>query len=164
MCLLTIDYFNCIARCFLLNMTMVIDVLLAVAVVAVTPGAVAELQLRVGSVSSATYSAFMIVVGFWCGLFLSEWDRAAGGGRTFFPAAKAILNGQEIDDVLSGEQQVVAQCYKWEQVVGEVKCGEGEVENVCDHDYKIDNCNDPTLDRYNKEDQELTVRIGGGEG
>ena len=96
-------------------MGVVVDVVLAVAVVAVAPGAVAELQLRVGAVSAPADGAFVGIV--LLDLGLAEGDGFVGCGVDgLFLELPLPAPGQDIDHILSKEQEVVGKADHREQI------------------------------------------------
>ena len=143
-------------------MDMVVDVILAVAVIAVAPGTVPELQLRVGDIGSAADPA---AVGEIPGLgigFGNKGDRAGGFGCFHFSGS--VQEGEYITDASSHKQQVVGNRHQREQVVGKIEYGDGQVEDLRCYHYKVDKGNDPALNGNYEEDQESGIGIQGGKG
>ena len=151
-------------------MAVIVDVFLAVAVIAVTPGAVPELQLRVGNVCPSAYSA-AVRIGSLCGIagaFFVKRDRSGSGrsclsGSVFSTELTTQPEGQKIDNILSGEQKIVAQCHQRKQVVGEIKHRIAQIEHGSKCQKQIDQRHDPCFDGDYKEQSKMTVRIGRGE-
>ena len=98
---------------------MIADVVFAVAVITVALGAVTELQLRIGNIGSATDCTAMVVFGLLPGL--PEGDRTAArcGILLLFLVFHPPGSGHQIQNITSGEQQVVAQCDQREEIVRE---------------------------------------------
>ena len=117
---------------WLLNMGMIADMLLAVAVVAIAPGAVPELQIRMGNIG---FSANGAAVGIGClgggGSCLIgsciEWDylrlllcfSSTAVMTQHAPEIDAPAHGNDIQDILAEEQKIVCKGNDTEQIVRE---------------------------------------------
>ena len=139
-------------------MGVVVDVVLAVAVVAVAPGAVAELQLRVGAVSAPADGAFVGIV--LLDLGLAEGDGFVGCGvGGLFLELPLPAPGQDIDHILAEEQKVVHQRDHREQIVGP-----GVDDQAPDHHHQIHQSENPCLHRDEEKQHELGIGEQGGVG
>ena len=100
-------------------MGVVADVVFAVAVVAAAAGAVAELQLRVGLVGTAADGTLVGVVGL-LGRLGAELDGFMVDSRLCFRLAlDPPGGGQQIQHILSEEEEVVGKGHQREEVVGQ---------------------------------------------
>ena len=149
------------------NMCVIGDMLRAVAVVALAPGAVAELQVGRIHIGAAADGAFVGIGGL--GLGMAGQVAAAGGegdglvlgmGGLFggAPGVDAPGDGEDPDPVLAEEQEVVAQGDQAEEAVGE------GTEQAQKHRQQIQHRQDPSLDGDDEEDQELGIGVKGGVG
>ena len=122
-------------RTFLLfDMLVIADVVFAVAMVAIAPGAVPEFQLRVGYIRPSAYGAAVGVRCLGCG---NGGLVGAGSGEghhlgLFLPGCRLLLapaqepgkihppvHGYHIQHILAEEQEVVGQGHDGEQVCRE---------------------------------------------
>ena len=145
-------------------MSMVADMILAVAVIPLTAGTVAEFQLGVGNISPPANSTF--VEERFLGRGVTDLDSSIGGelddrcfSWRFFPAEKLPdlqPKGQrdDVDDILSEEQKVICQSDQREEVDRE---GVREYIHKCEH--QIEQGKDPGLHRNDEEQQERCVGI-----
>lgn len=140
----------------LLNVGVIVDVIFAVAEIAVAFGAVSEFQLRVGHICPAADDASVLVVRFLWRFFL-YFCRA--GCST---AVDISSPGKEIADI--EENKVICQCNQGEQIVREAENRVGCIENVDRNEDQIDDTHDPGLNGNDKQKQELAVGIEGRKG
>ena len=101
--------------CFqpLFYMGVMIDVILAVAVVAIAPGAVAKLQLGIGDVGPAADGAFVGKADFWGGLLRTEGDRLTGGSGADLTVPPDSPGGrQQIQHILAEGQEIIHKRYQ----------------------------------------------------
>ena len=153
------------ALCALFRYVCVIgDMLRAVAVVTLAPGAVAELQVREIHICAAADGALVGVRGLWLGvggLVASggiEGDGLALGMGGFFHSAIGIDPpgyGQQVQAVLAKGQEVVAQRDDREKVVGE------KVEQTKDDEEQIKQGQVSGLYGDDEEQGELGIRVKG---
>ena len=153
----------------LLNMGVITDMLLAVAVIAIAPGTVPELQIRMGNVGFSANGAAVGIRGLGSGgcCFVGtciERDnlRLLWTGGIAVPAQHTLeintpAHGNDIQDILAEEQKVVCKGNDAEQIVGE-----GQGKQIQQHDYKIEQCKNPGFDRDEEKQQEMCVGIHGG--
>ena len=96
-------------------MAVIADVILAVAVIAIAPGAVTELQLRIGDVVSSAYGAAVGVGCFGCSLggFIGAGIKpdhlgTLRSGSGLFPEQPGCVDapgpGNHVEDILSKEK------------------------------------------------------------
>ena len=146
-------------------MLMVADMVLAVTVVALATGAIAELQFRVADISTAADGAFVGIGRLHTGSAclvrtgVGEWNRAASG-----PIWRIILlfleqpgsidppgHGKHIDNVLAEEQEIVGEAHQGHHIQRKQELGNA----VCDHlhcgNCQIEHSKDPGLDRNDEE-------------
>lgn len=158
-------------------MGMVADMILTIAIVAVTPGAIAELQLRVGNIGPAADGAAVVVGGF--GLGNGGLVRAGGGegdhGGRLLGFGWALLPpeqpggidspgyGEDIHHILAEEKEIVRQSNQGEQAEGENTEGSPENHRQQRQD-QVDQSQDPGLHRDDKEQQELGIGVKCGVG
>ena len=155
-----------------LNVCMVADMLLAVAMIAAAPGAVAEFQVRVGYIRFAADRAPVGIgsLGLGNGGFIGtggrEGDdlglRGLSGSLGFALPEKPTGIGtpgdrDHIHNILAEEQEVVCQSNDREKIVGE-----GIKEEADKNDDQIKQREDPGFYRYDKEQQEACMGIHGG--
>jgi len=95
-------------------MFVVIDMIFAVAEVAVTAAAVAEFQLRVGDIGAAADGAAVEVVLFYLLLGLGEMNGLLGGVLLFGFAFCTPGAGEQIQHVFTVEQEIVCKTYQGE--------------------------------------------------
>ena len=143
------------------------DVVFTVAMVAVALGAVAEFQLRIGHIRPSANAAAVGVQILRLCIFLAGstgegddlWllDFLATG---FNPPGKR----KQISDILTEEQQVIADGYQREQIVGEEKYGIGVDQNTVCSESQVDDAKDPGLYRNDEEQQKLCIGEHGGVG
>ena len=155
-------------------MGVVVDVILAVAVVAIAAGAVTEVQLRVTHICPPADGAFVGVGGFYRGVAcLVRAGRGEGDylGRTLFLTLFALKepggvglpgDGDEIYRIFSEEQEIVGKGNQREEVDGEK--GNGDAKDLNKGHHQIKEGKDPSLYRDNKEQQKLGVEVKGGVG
>ena len=150
----------------LLNVAVVIDMILAVAVIALAPGAVAELQFRVGHVRPAADGAAVGVGGFGRSLGggvgasveLNDLGLLPGGAFAQQPPGVGPPGlGDHVEHVFAKEQEIVGQGDDGEQIVGE-----GIGEQVDEHDHQVKQGKDPGLDGNDEKQQEMGVRVQRG--
>ena len=107
-------------------MGVVVDVVLAVAVVAVALGAVAELQLRIGNIGAAADGAAVMVGSLGLGFLPGVEGDGTGFGLGLMEAAGPPGlyppgQGDKIGNILAEEQEVVGKGNQREQIVGEAE-------------------------------------------
>ncbi len=151
----------------LLNMTMVGNMVLAVAVIASAAGTVAELQFRVGGIGAAADSAAVRIAGFCLaglpGLGIELDDLGPMRCRfNRFPAeepANLPPPGQRnhVQHILAEEQEVVSQGNDTEEIIGE-----GKRYQIYKHDHQVHQREQPGFHRDDEEQQELCIREHGG--
>ena len=110
-------------------MIVVVDMILAVAEIALAAGAIPELQLRVGQISPTADGAFMGIGRFGrCngGLIGSGIGEGDGLrfllGAAFFeqpPGVHPPGHGDHIEDIFAKEQEIVGKGNHGEQIIGE---------------------------------------------
>ena len=152
-------------------MGMIADMLFAIAIIAVAPGAVAEFQLRIGDVRSAADST-LVVIGCFDGSNAGLIRPGGGEGNGLGSGGWRILfllpeqpgcvdppgHGENIDNILAEEQEIVEKGNKGEQTVGEeARCS--QLDHVQHHQRKIQHCKDPCLDRDDEQEQKLGVGV-----
>ena len=144
-------------------MHVIADMVLAVAVVTVAPGAVAEFQIRMADIGSAADSTAVVVIGFLgclLGIHMELDDLVSLGlGRfaEFLLHLDAPASGQEIQHIHSKEQEVVGKRNDAEEIAGEA-----EGEEIQQNNRQIDQGENPGLDGNDEEEQEAGIRIHGG--
>ena len=139
-------------------MGVVVDVVLAIAMIAFTSGAVTELQLRIGNVGAAAYSAFVGIVG--SSLLGGKGNRSCLFlGSCLFGAT--TNKGEQIQNILACKEQIIAQSNQREQIVREKR---GEIINLNANQNKIDKTQEPCLYGEDKENKKLAVREPGCKG
>lgn len=158
-------------RFLLLNMGMVVNVILAIAMIAATAGAITEFQLRVCNISTTADGTLVGVVLRLGGgaLLVGEGDGAGVLFRSALPDSTVLVSAsgppggrQQIQRILSGENNEVCDADQREQIVGEqvafcIKAGG----NIHKHNH-VNDRQDPGFNRYNKENQEMRIRVDCG--
>lgn len=143
---------------------MVVDVILAVTVIAAAAGAVPEFQRRIGDIRSAADRTAVVIC--FLGLRLdtrgTEGDRAVCGLR--LPGTPVPEKREQIPDILSREDQIIRQRYKREKIVREEKIGVTHIKDFDQDQYQVNNTHDPRLYRNDKQDHEPAVGIRGRKG
>ena len=149
----------------LLNMTVIADMVFAIAIIAFAAGTVAEFQFGIADIRPAAHGTAVGVGGLggcFCGLVgtgIKPDDLGLLLGR-LFPEEPAGIgtpgHGNHIQNILAEEQEVVGKGNHREQVVGE-RIGD----QVDHHNDQIKQCKDPGLHRNDKEQQEMGIRIQG---
>ena len=156
----------------LLDMGMVADMILTIAVITITTGAIAEFQLRVGYIRTAADGA---AVGIVCFCRSSALIILAVGERNGLTGCAAVLPcpilvcplsppglGQQVLHIHAKEQEVVQKADQREQRMRQKIDGIAFVEHLDgDHD-QVEQRHDPCSDGNNEEDQKLCIRVGGG--
>lgn len=156
----------CFGSFLLLNVGVIIDVVLAVAEVALAAGAIPELQLRIGYISPAADCAAVDVRGMLLHGGTVELDRLfLDRLLLLFPEQTAQLDppgeGDDVGNIFSKEQEIVRDRHKGEQAVGE-QTGGSEKGNAVDRQRQIDQRKDPGLDRNDIQQQEPGIGIHSG--
>lgn len=149
-------------------MGVIADVVLAVAEVAVAPGAVTEFQLRVTRIRSAADGAAMGVSGgaFLPGLRAGEGDGASLFRRGFLSETPSRFDlpghWDQISSFFSEKQEIVRQSHQGEEALGihTVICGVGN-DQISDI-YEIEQSHQPRLDGDDIKEQKLGFRVSGG--
>ena len=147
-------------------MGVIIDVILAIAEIAVAAGAVAEFQIRIAhigaSADGAAVGEVLCLPG--CGsFFLTEGN---GAGRLFLhrsPAANILQEGEEIQNIFAGKQKEIQDTHQREQAMGEEIDRVGVVEDGKRQKTQLKQTDDPGLYRNNKRHQKVCICIEGGE-
>lgn len=145
----------------LFNMGVVIDVILAVAEVAVATGAVAELQLGIGHIGATAYGTAVQIGGLSFFLALVKGDCSGGPllpGSAMSAGADRLR--QQIQYILTGKQQEIGNADQREQIMREQVA---HIAHINDQQNQVKNAQEPGLYRDNEENQKLAVRIGNGE-
>ena len=153
-----------------LYMRVVVNMVFAVAVIAVAAGAVAELQLWIGDIGSAADTALVDIV-FCLGrgaLLIGEGDRAGSLLGLFRPDGSVLASAgrppggrQQIQNIFTCKQQEIGDANKGEQVLREGDAAVKEAERHIQDPYKVDDGQGPGTDGKNKENHKLCVGIGG---
>ena len=151
-------------------MGVIVDMILAVAVVAATTGAVAEFQFRIAQICTAANSTFMGIgcLGLWSrsliGSGSGEGDDLGllrSGGILLLAEHPHKLGapspGNDIQHILAKEQEVVGKGDHGEEIQRE-----GIHQQAIDHQGQINQRKDPCLDGNDEEQQELRIREHGG--
>lgn len=142
---------------------------LAVAVIAIAPGAVAELQLRMGNIRPAADSA---PVGIGClgggsGSLIGACIE--GNGLMLLVGSSVLCTfcgsscidppglGQYIQDICAEEQEVIGQRNDAEKIIGE-----GRGKEIKGHDHQVNQSEEPGLHRNDEEQQKMGIGIHGG--
>ena len=146
---------------------MIADVLLTVAVVAVAPGAVPELQIRVGEIGFAAYRAAVGVWGFgFCSGCLiracieGDYLRLLFCTSGLFASAQHPAeigppgNGHYIQHIGPEKQEIVGKGDDAEQIIGK-----GKRKQIQNNDDQIEQRKDPGLDGNKEKQQKMGVRI-----
>lgn len=141
-------------------MGVIVDVVLAVAMVTVTAGAVAEFQIGVGRIGTAAYGAAVGVVCF-CGAFGKGNCAGLFLGRRLF-AGNVIQEGEQIHNVFACKQQIIQKTYQRKQTVWQEGDRVEHVENGDCGQQQIHKTQEPCFYRQNKENEEGAVRTCGG--
>ena len=166
------------AHVYLLNVGMVADVILAIAVIAIAFGAITELQIRIGYIRAATNRAFMMIRRFHlCGAGLEGTGigERNGAGSTIGLLGSIILflaeqageigapgHREHIINVRAEEQEVIGQSNQREQIEGEIKIREGIDNHRIGRNAQVEQREDPCPDRNDEEQQEMGIRVQGG--
>ena len=136
-------------------MGVIVDMILAIAMVAVATGAVTELQLRIGHIGAAADGAFVVkILSF---RSRTELDRLAGlllCRLALFD--NAHLPGHQIPHILAGKQQEVQKTHQGEQVVRE---NEEIIDDRNGDQYQIQKADQPGLYGNDKENQKLCIGV-----
>ena len=153
-------------------MVVVVNMVLAVALIAAAPGAVPKFQLRVAYICAAANGA-LVIVGclrlVWRGLLHIPVGEGNDPGTVCFPfrffpeqplGFQPEGEGNQVKYVLACEEQVIGETCQREQIVGEER---GEVVNLNTNQYQIQKRQKPGLNRYNEKYKELTVGAHSGE-
>ena len=163
------------AHVYLLNVGMVADVILAIAVIAIAFGAITELQIRIGYIRAATNSAFVMIRCFHLcstGLEGTGIGERNGAGATIRLLGSIILflaeqageigppgHREHILDVRAKEQEVIGQRHQREQIEGGVKIREGIDNHRIGRNAQVEQSEDPSPNRNDKKQQEMGFRI-----
>ena len=150
----------------LLNVTVVGNVILTVAVVAFALGTVAEFQIGMFHVGASADGAFVMIGGFYrcVGCFIGTGVvkrnglmGLSGGGLAHSPAGiDTPGSGQYIQHILAEEQEVIAQRNQGINIAGE------GAEQADEYNHQIKHGQDPGSYRDDEENQELCIRLHGG--
>ena len=142
---------------------------LAVAIVSVAAGTVAKFQIGIGNIRFATDGAAVCVrcFGLCCGGLIGtdiegNYLGLLSGSRCFIASDHATEvdapgKGDDIQNVLSEEQEIIRKRNQTEEVVGE-----GKGEKIQQYNGQIKQGKDPGFYGDNKEQKEMGVGIHGG--
>ena len=136
-------------------MTVVTDVILTVAVVAVAAGAVTELQFRIGYIGASADGAAVVIIGLLGSGFFKR--HRTGTGRSF-AAYSGGDKGEQVQHIFSCENQVVQKTHQREQIVGEEY---GKIDDIDADENYIYKTQKPSFYWQNKEDHKLGIGVGG---
>ena len=157
------------------NMVVIADMVLAVAMVSLTLGTIAELQFRIGHIRTATDGASVIIGRFYrCGTGLigagrRKWDRLAPGllRPVFFLSAEqpgsigTPGHWEHILDIGAKEEEIVGDGHQREQAEGEIS-GRCQVNKIKKCDDQVKQSKNPRPDGDNKEQHEMGIRVQRG--
>ena len=132
-------------------MGVVVDVIFAVTEIAITTGAITELQFRMGDICPAANYAAMLVLGF-CFLLLFRMCGTLG-------PALLIFSGEEVTHICAEEEKIVGNRYQGEQVVGETKYRKRCIEDLNGNQNEVDKTHYPGFDGNDEHNEELAVGI-----
>ena len=163
----------CKAGYRLFNMHVIGNMVFAVAVVALAPGAVAEFKLREFGIGSAADGAAVGVGG--AGPGRSGFAVRSGEGdnlRTVTGLCRvaSVLplqldppgKGEQIAHIRAEEQEVIEQTDQREQTVGEEHEGIAHIEHTDADEQQVNQCQNPGFHRNHEHDQKLCIGIHGG--
>ena len=111
----------------LLDVCVIINMLLAVAIVTIAAGAIAELQFRMGCVCTAADSTAVVIICKLSSTFCTEGDGLSRSVMCFFrflPQLCLPAEWQQVFHIASKEQEISHHSHQWEQIMGEVHHGE----------------------------------------
>ena len=151
-------------------MGMVADMILAVAMVAVAPGAITELQIRMAHIGTAADGAFMIISLLLGSASAGELDGLSGRLLGRISLRLLFLSGslhppgqrQHILDVSAKEQEIVCQRHQGEQIIREQEIRRRQRQHLIRGDAQIEQRKDPRPHGNDKEQQEVGIRVQGG--
>ena len=89
-------------------MGVIADVILAVAVVAVAPGAVAEFQFRMIRIRPTANGAPMAVIRLFCSLLGTERDRSGSVVMIYGFLGAALDKGEKIQNIRANKKQIIS--------------------------------------------------------
>ena len=150
----------------LLNMAMIGNMVLTVAVVTLTAGAIAEFQFRIGNIGSAADGATVGIGGFGgsSGSFIRARVKAndfrfslCGFDRLLLEQAAKIDppgKGNHIEYIFAKEQEIIGKGNDGKQIAGE-----GQGEQVDQYNDQIDQSKDPGFDGNDEEQQESGIGV-----
>lgn len=147
----------------LINMGVVIYVVFTIAVVTITPGTVAELQIGMADIGSATNRATVVVIGFCCflGNFHAELDDFVALGLGILSKFSLELDTpalrEQIQHVRTEEEEIIGKRNYTKQIGGERKGEQIQYNNG-----QIDQTKQPGFYWDNEEKQKSGIRIHGG--
>ena len=142
-------------------MGVIADMILTVAVVAMTTGAIPKFQFRVGHVGAATYGAAVVIIHF----FLGEADGLGRFGGRICGFGCFLLFGrfpeprgrQQIQHVLAHEQEVVADGDQRVQEVGEGPAGGSQGVHLQYGEDQVHQSKQPGFHRDDEHQQKLCL-------
>ena len=152
-------------------MGVIADMILAIAVVAVAAGAIAEFQFRVRDICASADGAAVGIVRLCRGSALTSGERNGLAGCRFMVDRPALApqlcppgQGQQIGYFAAKKQEIVQQADQREQRMGQQVDGIAHIKHIDAHHDQIEQRHDPRPDGNDKENKELTIRIAGGIG
>ena len=89
-------------------MDVIADVILTVAVIALAPGAVAELQIRIGHIGSTANGAPMAVIRLFCSLLGTERDRSGSVVMIYGFLGAALDKREKIQNIRANKKQIIS--------------------------------------------------------
>ena len=154
---------------WLLDMGVIGDMVFAIAVITVTPGAVPELQIRMGDIRGTADSAPVGVgsSGYSGGSLIGTCIKgnglvlSVGGGILCTLSCPSCIDSpgdrKYIGHIGAEEQEIVGQGDQAEEIIGE-----GGGEEIHSHHHQVDQSEDPGLHGDDEEEQEVGIGIHGG--
>ena len=154
---------------WLLDMGVIGDVVFAIAVVAIAPGAVAELQIRMGDICGTADSASVGVgrLGRGGGCLVGTGIKGdglvlgVGGGILCTLSCPSCIDPpgdrKYIGHIGAEEQKIVGQGDQAEEIIGE-----GSGEEINSHHHQVDQSENPGFHGDDEEEQEVGIGIHGG--
>ena len=150
-----------------LNMAVIADMFLAIAIVALATGAIPEFQFRIADICSAADGAAVGIGGFGCGFCGFVGASIKGDNfrpfllnRLFLKKSSSVdppAHGDYIQHIFAEEQEIVGQGNHGEQIVGE-----WIGDQIQNDDGQIHQSKDPCFYGNDEKQQELSIREQGG--
>ena len=140
---------------------MIVNVILAIAVISVAPGTVTELQFGVADIGATTYGTAMGVSRclFRGRTFLTELDRSGALGLLRLALGNIGRKGDQVQNILSRKQQEVGKANQGEQVMREEQIG---VDDLNGDQQQVNKPQEPGPNGNDKEYQKLCIGMGRG--